>query len=574
MNRISVLPPEISQKIAAGEVIERPVSVVKELVENSLDAGAAEIDVDLLAGGKKLIRVRDDGQGMSREDAELCFVRHSTSKIAREEDLLEISTLGFRGEALPSISSVSRLTLRTSDGADGPGTEIEREGEAVLSVKDVAAPRGTTIEVRDIFFNLPARLKFLRGDQAELGQIVKYLTNVALAYPRLRLTLDHGPRNILDCPPVAGLKERLFQLYGKSLLDRLMEIDYEEDGNRLYGFASLPPTGKTDRTHQFFFVNLRPVHDKILSSALNQAYRGILEKDLAPEAFLFLAVPYGEVDVNVHPAKNEVRFSRSSTVFQLVLRSITHGRLKVGGIKEVPCVSADGPAMGPAGPFEYRIPFKVADGEKRFELPAFTASHDLPAAGPAEKAARRVLGQFANAYIVTEDAEGLLIVDQHNAHERILFDKYEEIDRGKKWPIKMSLIPLLFDLSPSQVVSLESGLEMLQEAGFRVEAMGGRSYALREYPDVFKPEEALAALLELLDEIKEGPADGKKAKILATMACKTAIKAGQPLPREKMEFLVEALFKTANPSLCPHGRPIVVRIAKSQIEKGLRRPVN
>jgi len=574
MKRISVLPPEISQKIAAGEVIERPVSVVKELVENSLDAGAAEIDVDLLAGGKKLIRVRDDGQGMSREDAEICFIRHSTSKIVREEDLLEISTLGFRGEALPSISSVSRLTLRTSDGAEGPGTEIEREAEATLSVKDVATPRGTTIEVRDLFFNLPARLKFLRGDQAELGQIVKYLTNVALAYPRLRLTVDHGPRNILDCPPVAGLKERLFQLYGKSLLDKLMEISYEEGGNRLCGFASLPPMGKTDRTHQFFFVNLRPVHDKILSSALNQAYRGILEKDLSPEAFLFLSVPYGEVDVNVHPAKSEVRFSRSSTVFQLVLRSITHGRLKVGGIKEVPRVSADSPAMGPAGPFDFKIPFKVAEREGWFELPAFTASDDIPSAGPAEKAARRVLGQFANAYIVAEDAEGLLVVDQHNAHERVLFDKYAEIDRGKKWPVKMSLIPLLFDLSPSQAVSFESGQEMLEGAGFRVEAMGGRSYALREYPDVFKPEEALAALLELLDEIKEGPAEGKKAKLLATMACKTAIKAGQPLPREKMEFLVEALFKTANPSLCPHGRPIVVRIAKSQIEKGLRRPVN
>ncbi|MDP2914327.1 MAG: DNA mismatch repair endonuclease MutL [Candidatus Aminicenantes bacterium] len=574
MKRISVLPPEISQKIAAGEVIERPVSVVKELVENSLDAGATEIDVDLLAGGKKLIRVRDDGHGMSREDAEICFVRHSTSKIAREEDLLEISTLGFRGEALPSISSVSRLTLRTSDGAEGPGTEIEREGEAALSVKDAAAPRGTTVEARDLFFNLPARLKFLRGDQAELGQIVKYLTNVALAYPGLRLTLDHGPRNILDCPPVAGLKERLFQLYGKSLLDKLMEIDYEEDGNRLHGFASLPPMGKTDRTHQFFFVNLRPVHDKILSSALNQAYRGILEKDLSPEAFLFLSVPYGEVDVNVHPAKSEVRFSRSSAIFQLVLRSVTHGRLRVGGIKEVTSVSAGSSEAGWPEPLERGIPFKVDEGKARFELPDFAVPGEVPSAGSAEKPARRVLGQFADAYIVAEDAEGLLVVDQHNAHERVLFDKYAEIDRRRKWPVKMSLIPLLFDLTPSQVVSLESGQEMLQESGFRVEAMGGRSYALREYPDVFQPEEALEAVHELLDEIKDGPAEDKKARLLATMACKTAIKAGQPLPREKMEFLVQELFKTANPALCPHGRPIVVRIAKSQIEKGLRRPVN
>ena len=546
MKRISVLPAEISQKIAAGEVIERPASVVKELVENSLDAGATEIDVDLKAGGKILIRVRDDGHGMSREDAEICFVRHSTSKIAREEDLLEIATLGFRGEALPSISSVSRLTLRTSEGAGGPGTEIEREGETAFSVRDVAAPRGTTVEVRDLFFNLPARLKFLRGDQAELGQIVKYLTNVALAYPALRLTLDHGPRSILDCPPVAGLKERLFQLYGKSLLDKMMEIDYEEGGSRLCGLASLPPAGKADRSHQFFFVNRRPVHDKILSSALNQAYRGILEKDLSPEAFLFLTVPYGEVDVNVHPAKSEVRFSQSSAVFQLVLRSITHGRLKVGGIKEVPSVAAGEPETGQGGPFEYKIPFKISEEKERFELPPLWASGDIPAAGPAEKPARRVLGQFANAYIVTEDAEGLLVVDQHNAHERILFDRYEEIDRRKKWPVKMSLIPLLFDLSPSQAVSLEPSREMLEGAGFRIEPMGGRSYALREYPDIFQPEEALAALLELLEELRAAPAEGKKAKLLATMACKTAIKAGQPLPREKMEFLVQELFKTSN----------------------------
>jgi len=574
MKRISVLPPEISQKIAAGEVIERPVSVVKELVENSLDAGATEVDVNLIAGGKTLIRVRDDGQGMSREDAELSFIRHSTSKIAREEDLLEIATLGFRGEALPSISSVSRLTLRTSEGAGGAGTEIERAGETTLSIKDVASPRGTTVEVRELFFNLPARLKFLRGDQAELGQIVKYLTNVALAYPTLRLSLGHGARSILDCPPVAGLKERLFQIYGKSLLDKLMEVDYAEGGNRLSGFASLPPMGKTDRSHQLFFVNRRPVHDKILSSALNQAYRGILEKDLAPEAFLFLTVPYGEVDVNVHPAKSEVRFSQSSAIFQLVLRSVTHGRFKVEGIKDISRIAAEAPEISPSPSIEYKIPFKVSEEKDRFELPPLWSARDIPDAAPAEKPERRVLGQFANAYIVTEDAEGLLVVDQHNAHERILFDKYEEIDRRKKWPVKMSLIPLLFDLSPSQAVSLEPSREILEGAGFRVEAMGGRSYALREYPDIFQPEEALAALLELLEELREGPAEGKKAKLLATMACKTAIKAGQPLPREKMEFLVQELFKTTNPALCPHGRPIVLRIAKSQIEKGLRRPVN
>jgi DNA mismatch repair protein MutL len=569
MNRIRLLPSGISQKIAAGEVIERPASVVKELVENSLDAGATEIAVELVAGGKKLVRVRDDGQGMSRGDAELCFIRHSTSKIAAEDDLLAISTLGFRGEALPSISAVSRITLRTSEGGSGPGTEIEREGEDVLAVKDIAVPRGTTIDVRDLFFNLPARQKFLRGDSAELTSIVKYLTSVALAYPRLRLAASHGPRKILSCPPVGGLRERIFQLFGKSALERLMDVDFAEGEKRLTGFVSLPPAGRPNTSHQFFFVNRRPVRDKILSSALNRALRGILEKNLAPEAFLFLDVRYADVDVNVHPAKAEVRFRRSSDVFELVLRAVERARLKYLGIKEIPA----------------EPPFGERDEQIGLELPSGIAEHDrfyektgdiraATASAAEEKAGLRVLGQLANAYVVAEDEDGLLIVDQHNAHERVLYERYADIDRKRTWPVTISLIPLVFDLSPSQTLSLEAHIDTLKESGFRVEAMGGRSHALREYPDIFKPEEALSAFLSLLEEMKESPAGGRKEKILATLACKTAIKAGQPLPPEKLEFLVRELFKTSNPSLCPHGRPVVVRISKSQIEKGLRRRPN
>jgi DNA mismatch repair protein MutL len=572
MNRIAVLPPEISQKIAAGEVIERPVSVVKELVENSLDAGAGDIRVDLLAGGKTLIRVQDDGHGMSRADAELCFIRHSTSKIAREDDLLEIATLGFRGEALPSIASVSRMTLKTSEGGGAAATRIDREAEEILSVKDIALPRGTTIEVRDLFFNLPARLKFLHGDQSELHAIVKYLTNVALAYPALRLTLSHGPRTILDGPPVGGLKERIFQLYGKSLLERLMDINHVEGGSRLSGFASRPPNGRPDRNHQFFFVNLRPIRDRILSSALNQAYRGILEKDLSAEGFLFLTVPYGEVDVNVHPAKSEVRFRDSASVFRLVLRSVEKARIHAGGFKEIKPGGSGSAADGPAESMAPGIPFRIEERKIPFDRAA--AAGEEPPSTAADIFGRRVLGQFADAYIIAEDADGLLVIDQHNAHERILYDKYAEIDARKKWPVKMSLIPLLFDLSPSQVLNLEAEQEVLAAAGFRVESMSGRSYALREYPDIFKPQDALAALLSLIDEIKDGPADQKRTRLLATMACKTAIKAGESLPREKMEFLVQELFKTANPNLCPHGRPIVVKVSRAQVEKGLKRPVN
>ena len=255
MPKIRILPAELALKIAAGEVIERPVSVVKELVENSLDAGGIEIRVDLLDGGKKLIRVQDNGQGMSPEDAALCFRRHSTSKIFREEDLERISTLGFRGEALASISSVSRLTLKTFDGNGDRGTEIEREGEKHIAIRDIAFPRGASIEVRDLFFNLPARRKFLRSDRSELNFIVKYVTDVALAYPSVRFIVSHGSRQVLDCPSVTGLRERIFQLFGKSLLDGLMPVDYPEGENRVSGFASRPLAGRADRNHQFFYVN-------------------------------------------------------------------------------------------------------------------------------------------------------------------------------------------------------------------------------------------------------------------------------------------------------------------------------
>jgi DNA mismatch repair protein MutL len=580
MNKIAVLPPHLAQKIAAGEVVERPVSVVKELVENALDAGATEIAVELAAGGKRLVRVRDDGCGMGRRDAELAFVRHATSKISTEEDLYAIDTLGFRGEALASISAVSRLTLRTSEGGEAPGTMVEREAGTVCAVKDIAFPRGTEVEVRDLFFNLPARAKFLRGDTSELGLVTKYLTYIALAYPGLRITARHGPRTILACPPVRSLQERLFQLFGKSALDRLMEVDHAEGPYAVSGFASRPPEGRRDRSHQVFFVNARPGRDKVLSAALHQAYHGRLEKELSPEAYLFVTIPFDEVDVNVHPAKAEVRFRNSPAVFELLVHGIEKAALRASGVKDLASIpAAEPPAAGQVeggaslenlSGEQTAFPFQVAEGTATFAglepRPGEVDKEKAPQAGP------RLIGQYAGAYIVAETADALLVIDQHNAHERVLHDRYAEIDRLRKWPVKMSLVPIVFELSPAEEVSLEAGREALEGAGFRVEAMGGRSYALREYPDIFKPAEALAVVLGMLGEEKGGPPAPQRERLLRTMACQTAVKAGEPLPREKMAFLLLELFKTSNPALCPHGRPIVVRIAKSQIEKGLRRP--
>jgi DNA mismatch repair protein MutL len=579
MKKIHLLPEDVAQKIAAGEVIERPVSVVKELVENALDAGASEVRVELQDGGKSLIKVQDDGSGMGREDAALCFRRHSTSKIAKEEDLERIATLGFRGEALASIAAVSRLVLRTYDGADDRGTMIEREGERLIAVTDVAFPRGASVEVRDLFFNLPARRKFLRSGQSELGPVVKYVTQAALAAPGVRFTLVHGTREVVACPPVRTLRERVFQIFGRKIVDGLMDVAAEESGGRVEGLASLPLAGRADKTVQHFFVNGRPVKDRILMAALNQAYTGILERGRSPEAFLFLTLPYGDVDVNVHPAKAEVRFKDTQVVFRLVLRAVGEGAAKGHTIKEVHPAEVAG-EKGPASRVAedgagWAVPglgFGPVAAEGLASLPEGRSAGGPPfAATPAGETGPAVLGQYENMYIVAAGKDGLLVIDQHNAHERVLFEKYREIDRGKLWPRKMLLIPPLLELSPSAGVSLEENAALFDDLGFRVEAMGGRSYALKEYPDLFKPEEAKDIFLSLLEEAVENKAEDRRERLLATMACKTAVKAGQPLNREKMGYLVDELFKTAQPALCPHGRPIVVRIEKSTIDKGLGR---
>ncbi|NIO48594.1 MAG: DNA mismatch repair endonuclease MutL [Candidatus Aminicenantes bacterium] len=571
MKKIILLPPEISQKIAAGEVIERPFSVVKELVENSLDAAASEIKVELLSGGKKLVRVTDNGHGMSQEDAKICFERHSTSKIQSIKDLSLISTLGFRGEALPSISAVSRVILKTSDGKDEKGTLIEKEGDKLIGTSDIAFPLGTSVEVRDLFFNLPAREKFLRSDRSELNLIVKFLTYISIAYPEVRFSLIHGKRQVFDYPPVSSLKERIFQVFGKSLLERLLEIDYKEDERQLYGYASLPPSGHRDRTLQLLYVNKRPVRDRTLLAALNQAYRGFLEKDRFPESFLFLSWPYSDVDINVHPAKAEVRFKDSRAVFQLVIRSIEQTILKEKGIKQIYPSKEEEMGFREEEKRSLRIEEKGAPAFLRAEERRLEWKDLFTPLEKREETCPRVLGQYLDTYIVASSEEGVLIVDQHNAHERVLFEKYEEIDKKKKWPQKLALLPILFELSPSQLLSFENNQALLEEAGFRAEAMGGQSFALKEYPDIFKEEEAKDIFISLLEEKKEEQIEDKKKRLLATLACKTAVKAGQVLSFEKMNYLVEELFKTSNSALCPHGRPIMVKIEKNEIERGLKR---
>ncbi|OQX51798.1 MAG: hypothetical protein B5M54_10425 [Candidatus Aminicenantes bacterium 4484_214] len=530
MSRIKILPPEIARKIAAGEVVERPLSVVKELVENALDAGATEIGVELAQGGKTLIRVSDNGHGMTPEEAGLCFERHSTSKIASEADLLRIKTMGFRGEALPSITAVSRVKLKTS--VDGRvGTLVEREADQVIRVEEVACPRGTIVEVRDLFFNLPARRKFLRSQTTELSRITNFLISSAQAFPSIRFKLRHNAKEIFNYAPVKNLKERLFQIYGHKILERLVEVDFSEGQYQITGFVSRPPQGRGDRTRQFCYINHRWVADKLILAAVTQSFRGWLEKGKHPESWLFLTIPPEEVDVNVHPAKAEVRFCHPQEV-------------------------SSQPEISSAEKVSPRFQEKEARSQPR---------------GP------EVLGQFLGLYIIAVSAEGLLVIDQHNAHERVLYERYLEIYREKSWPRKSPLFPIVIELSPDQEVKLREVLPYLESAGFRVEPMGGKAYALQEFPDILSEDEAQETLEVLLQELgsnrrrKAIKMEEKNEAILATLACRTAIKAGEILSYSRMQYLVEELFKTSNPSLCPHGRPILVKLSIAEIEKALGR---
>jgi DNA mismatch repair protein MutL len=562
--KIKILPESISQKIAAGEVIERPFSVVKELVENSLDAFSSDIKVELKDGGKSLIMVTDNGNGMRREDAEICFERHSTSKISEENDLERIDTLGFRGEALPSISAVSKVVLKTTHRGEEKGTLIERKGEETLRFSDVGFPQGTRVEVNDLFFNLPARRKFLRSERSELNQIVRYLSQVSLAHHDVGFSLYHEGRVVFNYPPVDTLKERIFQVYGKTAVENLIEIDHEEGTERLFGYASRPPSGRKDRKRQFFFVNGRLVKDKILQAALNQAYSGFLEKDFFPESYLFLKIPHSGVDVNVHPAKTEVRFLDSSSIFRLVARGLERSLFKGLGVKDVyPTKEREQTEIRVEDIHHPSVISGFGRQAERSSYELFPVEESCPLP--------RVLGQYMNLYIVVADEEGIRIIDQHNAHERILFEQYLEISRTKSWPRKLALLPKLIDLSSSQILSLEENRFLLEAAGFQVDAMGGSSFALKEYPHIFKEEEAKDVFLSLLEEMSAKKIDDKKNTVLATLACKTAIKAGEILSFDKMTYLIEELAKTKNPSLCPHGRPIQVKIDKATIEKGLKR---
>jgi DNA mismatch repair protein MutL len=613
MGRISRLPEDLANQIAAGEVVERPASVVKELIENAIDAQAKRISVTAEYGGKKLIRVEDDGIGMDPDDARLCLERHATSKIRRADDLGAIVTLGFRGEALPSIASVSHFKLRTRARGSDSGTEIRVNAGIIESVVEAGGPEGTSIEVADVFYNLPARRKFLKSDAAEAAQLSRFVTQLALCYPEVGFTLTSSGRKVISVSPVTSLSDRLYQLYG----DRqdLVRIDREFGGLRLHGFvAALAEQGPV-RGPQHVFVNRRIVKDRTIAHAILDAYSVATNKERSPEVHLFLDIPPDQVDVNVHPTKAEVRFKEQSQVHQLVRHALSDA-LGKGPAPELTLRTSD---VLPGRPQQPSIPGALTGGYfpsrwqpvpndgsgQRFtttvqdegsgrgfnttvQNEGSNANHrNEPPSGtnvmnrrdePSSVASVRpmiALGQFRDTFIIAMDDEGLCIIDQHVAHERVLFERIMQRLTSESLESQRLLIPAVLELPPAERAALVSKAEALARFGFEVEEFGGDSIKVTAMPALLDPNEcdsALRALAEDLEGLDRGlRLEDALKQIAATTACHAAVKAHYPLTLEKMHHILEELRATAYSTVCPHGRPVMLRITRREIEKNFDR---
>ena len=596
MSKIHRLPPALANQIAAGEVVERPASVVKELVENAVDAGATRLAIAIEFGGKKLISVEDDGEGMTPDDAALAIERHATSKIRTAGDLAAIQSLGFRGEALPSIASVSRFRLRTRLRGALAGTEIRVDGGAAASVREVGAPEGTLVEVGDQFFNLPARRKFLKADTAESAQISRLVTQLSLGYPEIGFVLRSGGRVLLEAPPAGSIEERFFQIYG----DRpdLIPVNKDAAGIRVRGFiAALGEQGPV-RGPQHVFVNRRIVRDRTITHAIQAAYMVATIKERSPEVHLFIEVAPDRVDVNVHPTKAEVRFLDQGLVHEVLRRAVIDALGHTGAPELTltqPAVPAATPASGalplgwtPAvGPSPFGNPshFGSPSMNTGFAMEDRPSMDSSPSRTVATSAGREAvaglirplvpLGQFRNTFIIAIDDEGLAIIDQHVAHERILFEQFSERLTTRTLESQGLLTPVVLDLSAGEHQTLLQHRDALTQFGFEVEDFGGNSLRVAAVPAVLdwnRCEDALRAVAADLDGLSPGAGiHDALRRMAATMACHAAVKANDLLTKEKMQYLLDELRRTSHSSVCPHGRPVVLRLTRREIEKSFER---
>jgi len=640
MGRIRILSDNVANKIAAGEVVERPASVVKELLENSLDAGATEFRLDIEAGGRRLIQLSDNGCGMMRDDALLAFERHATSKLSDVKDLLSIATLGFRGEALPSIASVSRLVLETKAREEQAGTTVEIAGGKLIRCDEAALAQGTTIVVRDLFYNVPARKKFLRSEQTETAHVASLVTHYSLAHPGKTFLLRHNNAELLDVTPVASLKERVFQVFGSQILEDLIDLGESwrdislppEPGEdpgvrrfRLRGFVSGPQVQKMNRNSVYLFVNGRLIRDRLLLHAISAAYHNLIPPACWPFALLFLDCEAEEVDVNVHPSKTEVRFRHSSVVHDLVRDAIREVLIAGRPASRIPSVSPAQPAAGlPYSEFSQSIENMAfsapvtggAQPESSFAppvsaeaLPEFVLRRpasppprfdfmdalapDVPKMnipdthGPVLSdvagtelanldALRdlRPLGQLHESFIIAAGRDGLWIVDQHVAHERILFEKVLT-GLGGTVETQRLLIPTVIALSPAQQIEYARIAQELEAVGFETEPFGNRTIAVKSAPAGLAADDIEKVLFEILEisesELRKTSVDGLRRAMAASIACRAAIKINTRLEPTKIDWLLRALAATSCPMSCPHGRPIALRYSTRDILKSFHR---
>ncbi|MCS6775674.1 MAG: DNA mismatch repair endonuclease MutL [Chthonomonadaceae bacterium] len=597
MGRVRVLDDNTANQIAAGEVVERPASVVKELVENAIDAGARQIRVVLEEGGKHRVRVQDDGCGMLRDDAVLSLHRHATSKICSAEDLFAVRTLGFRGEALPSIASVSRFEMWTKAGEEPIGTRILVVGGVVELVEDVATPDGTVVEVSHLFFNTPARLKFLKSTPTELARALDIVGHLAVAYPGIAFRVLHGEHEVFATPGTGEVLASLAAVWGRDVARRLIPMEYCVPGLVVKGYVATPDMSRPGRSHELFFVNRRPVRSRLLCHAVEEAVRSLTPEGRYPVAAVFVEVDPGMVDVNVHPTKVEVKFTHDSDVHHAVTRAVKTALLDYG---IVPVAQPVAVPISDSGRPDADL---LSTGEDRGTQTASDRATYMPeavvtdplgslltAGSPAEEAivpparprpfaeqlrAFRVLGQIQNTYIVASTEQGIAVIDQHVAHERVLYERLTVARNSNGIPSQRLVVPLTLHLGRREAVLLEQHCADFAAAGWDIAPFGGESFVVRAVPALIAQKPYEQILRDMIDELVHQAVSRRllvqREHVTITNACRMAVKAGDPLTIEEMEGLLHQLAETENPYLCPHGRPIVVTISLRDLDRLFKR---
>ena len=572
MSRIKPLPEHLVNKIAAGEVVERPASVVKELVENALDAEAAHVTVDLRDAGRQLIRVRDDGIGMTAEELGWALTRHATSKIATDADLDAIQTLGFRGEALPAIAAVSRFSLLSRAKGAVEGAFVQGAAGEAQPTLAVAAPPGTTVEVQDLFFNTPARLKFLKATRTELSMVLRLLQGVALAHPELHLAVTHDGRAALTAPRARNLRERVGALYGWEVSAKMLDVRRAEHGLALMGLIAPPQHARASREEITWVVNGRPVRDTALTQTLLDAYRPLLARDQHPVAVIWIDCPPQDVDVNVHPAKAWVRFRAPRVVQETLYLAVQEALRSAEVVQRQGGIASAGSPPAAAGDPPL-APTVMAAGGALADVGQPGLFHEAVAGWPGERFGK-VVGQLQETFVVAATDEEVFFVDQHVAHERVVFERLEAELQAGPLASQELLFPETLELPPGLRARLDEWASTLERLGFSLEGFGGGTRLVRAVPALLARREPRRLITRMLEELASPGKEGEAPlldRALAFVACRAAIKAPAPLEREEMRRLLADLSATHTPFFCPHGRPIVSRLSLREIRKELRR---